>query len=308
MSDMKTPLRSPLLKDNIDSPNPAGSPIPMPDLNEDGYFDSNNEPAVPFKKLALAVLPGLLVAGNILLAETFSIPSLQYLFVTVLFSFLINYYIVRRYQLYPYLKEDKYDRLLKVMCVLAFFSFLTSIQWGWNGSGGILVAIIWEVTRGHRMGSLAYGYIVIVIGSVLLEGNYSYTKLLEFIPGVLLGLINSALFTLGESSPYTIYHEFSLLCCIFLPVFFPIQSMIKPDIRQWGVMLAASLLVEFTFLLVIKMMQKERVSISMTCFCSIVLLLTTTYMTTLSILEGALVLVGLAFILYKEYFNQEEQQ
>jgi len=143
MTDLKTPLRSPLLKENIDSASPV-APLPqLPDINEEEYYDTNAEPAVPFKHLALAILPGLLVAGNIRLADSFGIPSLQYLFVTVLFSFLINYYLIRKHQLYPYLKIDRYDRLLKIMCVLAFFSFLSSICWGWNGSGGILVAVIW---------------------------------------------------------------------------------------------------------------------------------------------------------------------
>jgi len=83
--------------------------------------------------------------------------------------------------------------------------------------------------------------------------------------------------------------------------------MIKPNLVQWGVMLVASLFVEFTFLLTIKMMQKERVSISMTCFCSIIMLLTATYTTAFSYLEGGLILFGLGFILYREYFNREEQ-
>jgi hypothetical protein len=56
------------------------------------------------------------------------------------------------------------------------------------------------------MGVLLYGFLMVIVGSVLLEGSYSYTKLLEFIPGILLGLINSSLYTLKESSPYTIYH------------------------------------------------------------------------------------------------------
>jgi hypothetical protein len=83
--------------------------------------------------------------------------------------------------------------------------------------------------------------------------------------------------------------------------------MIKPDMIQWGVMLAGSLLVEFTALTTIKMMQKERVSISMTCFCAIIMLLTTVYTTILSYLYGGLITAGLAFVLYREYFKQEDQ-
>jgi hypothetical protein len=144
MSDLKSPLRSPLLKENIDSPNPA-QPVASTHelLVEDDYYETNTEPVVPFKHLPLAVIPGLLVSGNIQIANVFGIPTLQYLFVTVLFSFLMNYYIIRKHSLYPYLKIDKYDRLVKLMCVFAFFSFLSTIYWGWNGSAGIIIATIW---------------------------------------------------------------------------------------------------------------------------------------------------------------------
>jgi hypothetical protein len=144
MTEIKSPLRSPLLKDDIDSPSPAQPVAASTELLiEDDYYETNTEPIVPFKHLPLAIIPGLLVSGNIQLANIFAIPSLQYLFVTVLFSFLINYYLIRKHSLYPYLKIDKYDKLVKLMCVVAFFSFLSTIYWGWNGSASIIISIIW---------------------------------------------------------------------------------------------------------------------------------------------------------------------
>lgn len=77
--------------------------------------------------------------------------------------------------------------------------------------------------------------------------------------------------------------------------------MIKPTLLQWGILAAASFLVQLTAHSTIKMMQKERVSISMTTLSSIVMLLTTVYVSTVAYLEGALILVGLLFILYREY-------
>ncbi len=96
----------------------------------------------------------------------------------------------------PFLKIDRYDNMLKIACLLTFISIILSIYWGWNGSGGIIIAVIWEAAYGDTLGALLYGYIAVIVGSVLLEGNFSYTKLLELIPGVLLGFVNSTLYTL----------------------------------------------------------------------------------------------------------------
>jgi len=40
--------------------------------------------------------------------------------------------------------------------------------WGWNGSGGMIFAIVWEQMRGNKMGSFGYFYTIIIIGSLLM--------------------------------------------------------------------------------------------------------------------------------------------
>lgn len=45
---------------------------------------------------------------------------------------------------------------------------IISMVWGWNGSGGILFAIGWEVLRGNRMGFYGYMLGIIIIGSLML--------------------------------------------------------------------------------------------------------------------------------------------
>lgn len=83
------------------------------------------------------------------------------------------------------------------MCLLTLASLLASICWGWNGSAGIVVAIVWEITRGNKLGVLFYGFLMVIIGCVLLEGSLDYTKLLELIPGLFLGVVSSTLYTLS---------------------------------------------------------------------------------------------------------------
>jgi hypothetical protein len=55
--------------------------------------------------------------------------------------------------------------------------FVTSIYYGWNGSGGILFAIGWEFMRGRKMGVLVYGFGAAVLGSIFMEGNFTSTKI-----------------------------------------------------------------------------------------------------------------------------------
>jgi len=63
------------------------------------------------------------------------------------------------------------------MCVLGLIGILCSSIWGWNGSGGIIFAIMWEQTRGNKMGYYGYLFGIIIIGSLMMEKNYSIMKL-----------------------------------------------------------------------------------------------------------------------------------
>ncbi len=96
----------------------------------------------------------------------------------------------------PFLPEEIYDNKLKKICVLGLAGILSSIIWGWNGSGGIIFAILWEQTRGNKMGTFGYLYAVIIVGSLMMEKNYTLMKLVEFIPGIMFGMVSSMLFTL----------------------------------------------------------------------------------------------------------------
>jgi hypothetical protein len=127
--------------------------------------------------------------------------------------------------------------------------------WGWNGSGGMIFAIVWEQIRGNKMGTFGYLYSIIIIGSLLMETNYTYMKLVEFIPGILFGMVNSILFTLKDSSTYAMTHQFVFLSSICIPMFFPATHLIVPSLFQWGIMLVTGVSMLFTILLTVKLMQ-----------------------------------------------------
>ena len=163
--------------------------------------------------------------------------------------------IVRKYEIMPFLPEEIYDNKLKKACVLALIGVLCSMIWGWNGSGGMIFAIVWEQMRGNKMGTFGYFYTVIIIGSLLMETNYTYMKLIEFLPGLFFGMVNSILFTLKDSSTYAMTHQFVFLSSICIPMFFPAADLIVPSLLQWGVMLVTGVTLLFTILLTVKLMQ-----------------------------------------------------
>lgn len=212
--------------------------------------------------LSLIIIGPILTVVHPLVAYYFDIPILQYLFVTTLTAFLINYLgIIRRYELYPYLPEVPLDNRLKVLCLFCFAGIILSIYVGWNGSGGLLFAMFWEITRGQRMSIYGLYFLGIIVGSLLMEENYSWSKIWEFLPGILLGWVNSEIFKLKSSNYYTIAHEMLFLCSIAIPIFFPATTMIVPTVWQWLVMIVCGVIMLATIVLVIRLMQLVRVSV-----------------------------------------------
>ena len=103
----------------------------------------------------------------------------QFGFITFLVAFLVNYTgIIRRYELMPFLPESIYDAKLKKICVCALFAIISALIWGWNGSAGILFAMIWERVRGHKMDLYGYMLLIVIAGSLLMEEYYKPAKLL----------------------------------------------------------------------------------------------------------------------------------
>lgn len=205
----------------------------------------------------------------------------------------------------PFLPEEIYDNKLKKACVLALLGILCSIIWGWNGSGGMVFAIIWEKMRGNKMGTFGYLFTIIIVGSLLMEKNFTYMKLVEFIPGILFGMVNSTLFTLKDSSTYAMTHQFVFLSSVCIPMFFPAAHMVVPTVLQWVVMIITGITMLITILLTVKLMQSERVSIVMAVMSGLIMMGTSSYMSMVDFIGAAVIFVGVVFVIKKEYLDLE---
>jgi hypothetical protein len=275
------------------------------DWHDFEYKESANEPKITLSTLTLIILVPALVVGHIQTARYFSIPILQYVFVGCLVSFLFNYLaILRRCELYPYLPSLTNDRKLKVLCVAFYASIVFSIFVGWNGTGGILFAVVWESIRGGKMGIYKYFYLSIIVGLIILENDYSMKKVAEFVPGILLGFINTEIAKLKLSNPYAIAHQMAFFCSMLLPVFFAAAGLIVPSLTQWAVLVVGGFVMLFTLLAGIKLMQDGRVSVVMAVTSGIVMMGTAAYTNSIDVVGLALIVAGILLLIKKEYFDE----
>jgi hypothetical protein len=224
----------------------------------------------------------------------------------MLTAFIFNYTaIIRKYELMPYLPVQAFDNKLKIMCVLSLAAILSSLYIGWNGSGGILFAIYWEQTKGSKMGMLGIYFAAVIVGSVLMEKNYTESKLLELVPGLLFGYINSEIYKLKSSNYYSIAHQFVFLCSVGLPVFLPSSKMIVPSIFQWIVMVVCGFLMLFTVVATIRLMQMARVSVVMGVMSGLLMVGTTVYTGTLDYVGLLLIAVGVVMLVKQEFYDSQ---
>lgn len=130
-------------------------------------------------------------------------------------------------------------------------------------------------------------------------------KLVEFIPGILFGMVNSILFTLKDSSTYAITHQFVFLSSVCIPMFFPASQLIVPSLLQWAVMILTGVSMMFTILLTVKLMQGERVSIVMAVMSGLIMLGTSSYFRMVDFVGAGVIFVGVALTVKKEYLDLE---
>lgn len=199
----------------------------------------------------------------------------------------------------PYLPESIYDWKLKKISSALVLALIWAIIWGWNGSGGIIFAMGWEWARGHRIDFYAYMLLLVVVGCIALEDTYHWWKLMEFVPAVLFGYVNSTLYTLKESSVYAIAHQMLFLGSISLPIMFPATHIIVPSLLQWALMMLCGASVLITVLFTVKLMQTERVSVVMAVFGGLLMAGTAAYLTIIDYIGLVLILTGIVLLIKK---------
>ena len=109
----------------------------------------------------------------------------------------MNYvFLIRKYEITPFLNEKKHDDSLKFACLLTFVAILCSLSWGWSGTGGLISAFVWELLKGKNFKKIFFLYLMMEIGCLMIEKHFAVVKLVQLIPGVLFGVANSIVFDL----------------------------------------------------------------------------------------------------------------
>lgn len=91
------------------------------------------------------------------------------------------------------------------------------------------------------------------------------------------------------------------LCCIGFPVFFPVTDMIVPNIWQWAVMIVCGVIMLFTVVIVIKLMQSIRVSMVVGVTAGIMMAGTSHYMYTREYVGVLCIALGVVMLLKMEF-------
>lgn len=120
-------------------------------------------------------------------------------------------------------------------------------------------------------------------------------------PGIIFGYINSVLFTMKESSTYPIVHQFVFLLSMILPMFFPAARLIVPNLFQWGFMIVTGVTMLITLVLLVHLMQHERVSVTVAVISGIMMVGTTSYTHPLDYIGAVVIILGVGLMLKKEY-------
>jgi hypothetical protein len=83
-----------------------------------------------------------------------------------LIGFAVNLlFILRPYRLMPFLPNEKLDNSLKITSLLNILAIFMCLKFGWNGTGGMIFAIIWEFINGTR------GAFYLIIFSMIIAGT-----------------------------------------------------------------------------------------------------------------------------------------
>jgi len=268
------------------------------------------------------------------------IPGLQLLFIIVLVSFTLNYYLIREGHINPYLETEEAHSRAKVIGFLAiisigtfFYAFQTSARsfvlfllfTSWLVSA-IVERFIYKESY-SRYDILAS--LIVLAGAVIVnipliqigEGEFIFTQ--DFVVGIIMGIIccistgclgvNFA--KLGNFNILSINHVVLLIILLFIPLFFPIQGLIPPNLLTWVVTILLGIMFFFIMIFFIRSLQLEKSTIILLYLNLLVaanIVIETIFVsgilnTLWSYLGAALIVLGLVLV-GKEAFTRIETQ
>lgn len=268
------------------------------------------------------------------------IPGLQLLFILVLVSFGLNYYLIREGHINPYLEtEESHSRakLVGFLAVISIGTFFYAIQTSAKSFVLFFLFTSWIISgiiercfykdAYSRYDTLAS--IIVLAGAVMVNipliqiGQGEYIINQDFIIGIIVGLIccfstgilGVQFSRLGNFNILSINHVVLLIILLFIPLFFPIQGLIPPNIVTWIVTILLGIMFFFIAIFFIRSMQLEKSTIILLYLNLLVaanIVIETIFIsgvlnTLWSYIGAALIVFGLVLV-GKEAFNRIETQ
>ena len=214
------------------------------------------------------------------------IPGLQLLFIIVLVSFILNYYLIREGHINPYLETEEAHSKAKLIGFLAIISigtFFYAIQTSAKSFVLFLLFTSWLIAaiiercfyREAYSRFDTFASLIVLVGALIVnipliqigEGEYLFTQ--DFVVGIIMGLISCVstgflgvnFSKLGNFNILSINHVVLLIILLFIPLFFPIQGLIPPNFLTWIVTILLGFMFFFIAIFFIRSLQLEKATI-----------------------------------------------
>lgn len=210
------------------------------------------------------------------------LPSLEVIFVLFLVSFVLNYYLLNGALYKPFLDNEDNSFSIKLVggyitAAIAIFyyshqfiSITTSISILYFG---LIVVILLEMLVLRQ--PFGKNQILLAVGSWLgavitlktcdyftetmtpESENFVWGLILSLICAVLIGLSMMELGKMYSENFTSMNHIFTMMIVLFLPVFFPIQGVVKPSLGDWGLLVVMGIACQIALLSMMRGLQME---------------------------------------------------
>lgn len=172
-----------------------------------------------------------------------------------------------------FLPTDELDSKLKVTCMLNVIAAFLCLKFGWNATGGMVYAVVWEYLKGTKGTFYLIILLFIIAGSVLMEQTNSLTKLIYFIPSLIFAYnVNMVYTNFSKNSPYAIVNQMSLFLMVASAAEYPFFSLTPVSMWTYVILIVCGFLVYWTMLMLIKQIQTTRVSLSLAIMSGIIII------------------------------------